>query len=248
MTIVEHIEYRVPDHDAFVAAFARVRGALLAARGCRSVDVTRSGDVYRVRIEWRSSADRDALERDTLDGVLAAFERRGHSIDTPLDFGHGDAEHDAAALRRAFGQFPSGVAVVTAMAPSGPVAVVVSSFTSVSLKPTLVSFCVAHTSTTWPIIVDTKGCCINVLAAAQSPLVKQLTAKREDRFDGVEWRPAPSGAPILVGAVGWLDCTIHDTRRAGDHDVVILSVRAYDVDASIEPLLFHRSGYRTMAP
>ncbi len=246
--IVEHIEVRAADHDAFVAAFGSVRAQLLEARGCKSIDVTRNGDLYRVRIVWRSAADRDLLEAALIEEGLAAFEQRAHSIDTPVDLEGEDVTHDALTLRSVFGHFPSGVFVVTAMGPRGPAAMIVTSFTSVSLKPTLVSFCAAHTSTTWPIIADAKSCCVNVLAAAQGDLVKQLSRKGDDRFEGVTWKPAPGGAPVLDGVVGFLDCTIAEARVAGDHDVVLLKVRAYETNPSVEPLLFHRSGYRVLAP
>ena len=251
MTIVEHIELRAPDHDAFVATFGGVRAKLQAERGCRSVDVTRNGDVYRVRIVWRSSADRDAharaSAREAIDRSFATFERRAHSVDSAVELANVASKHDAGELRRAFGQFPSGVAVITAVGPKGPVAMLVSSFTSVSFTPTLVSFCAAHTSTTWPTIADARDCVVNVLAASAAEVVK-LLSRKENRFDGVAWKPAASGAPILEGVVGWMDCTIAEARVAGDHDLVLLEVHAYEADPSIEPLVFHRSGYRKLAP
>jgi 3-hydroxy-9,10-secoandrosta-1,3,5(10)-triene-9,17-dione monooxygenase reductase component len=246
--IIEHIELRAPDHDAFVSALGGVRSSLLGTRGCRSIDVTRNGDVYRVRIAWRSSADRDAHDIALLDRSLAPFERRAHSIDTPVDLGSGPSKHDAAELRRAFGQFPSGVVAITAVGPKGPVAMLVTSFTSVSLAPTLVSFCAAHTSTTWPAIADARHCVVNILAEPSADVVK-LLSRKENRFDGVAWKPSgSSGAPILEGVVGWMDCTIAETRIAGDHDLVLLEVMAYETNPAIEPLLFHRSGYRKLAP
>ena len=58
---------------------------------------------------------------------------------------------DPRWLRHVFGAFPSGVAVVAAVVDSTPVGIAASSFTSVSLDPALVSLCIAHTSTTWPL-------------------------------------------------------------------------------------------------
>lgn len=256
--IVEHIEYRAAaaDHDAFVAAFASGRSVLLTARGCRHVAVTRgSTDAteYRVRIEWRSAADREGFMASdgsrALEQAMAAFERRSHRLDTPLELGirEAAAEIDAAELRRAFGHYPTGVAVITAMGPQGPAGIVVSSFATVSLKPALVSFCAAHTSTTWPTIADARRCCINVLASSQGDLCKQIASRREDRFEGIEWTASAGGAPILAGVVGWLDCRMVETRVAGDHDLVLLEVLAHGASPELEPLLFHRSGYRTIA-
>jgi flavin reductase (DIM6/NTAB) family NADH-FMN oxidoreductase RutF len=254
--VVEHIEYRADasEHDAFVAAFAEARKLRLAARGCRSVEITRGSaatNEYRARIEWRSSAEHAAfLASDAavaLERTMAAFERRAHHIDKPIRLGHREVELDSSELRRAFGHYPTGVAVITAAGPDGPVGIVVTSFTSVSLAPALVSFCAAHSSTTWPAIADARSCCINVLAASQGELCKQLATRRENRFEAVAWSAAPSGAPILAGVVGWLDCRIVEARLAGDHDLVLLEVLAHAAQADLEPLLFHRSGYRTLA-
>ena len=255
--VVEHVQLRAEpsQHDAFVAAFVEARSLWLAARGCRSASLTRgSGDEvsdYRVRIEWRSNAERAAFAAsDSASAIARAmtpFERRAHHVDTPIVGAGHEPALDPQALRRAFGHYPTGVAVITATSPDGPVGMVVSSFTSVSLRPPLVAFCAAHTSTTWPVIADARVCCINVLEASQGPLCHQLATRKEGRFESVAWSASPSGAPILTGVVGWLDCLIAEVRTAGDHDLVLLNVLGHDFAPEREPLLFHRSGYRTLA-
>src|SRR5205085_5138988 len=122
--------------------------------------------------------------------ALARFERRARHVDTrvgELDHAGRKNEIDATALRRLFGHYPTGVSIVTAMGPNGPAGMVVSSFTSVSLKPPLVSFCAAHTSTTWPIIADARMCCINVLEASQAEVCQTIASKTGPRFDAVPW-------------------------------------------------------------
>lgn len=277
--IIETIEYRADTsrHDAFVAAFTNARSLGLAARGCRSIELTReagsSGSIttYRARIEWRTRAEQAAFAAsegaNAFDAALAAFERRGHHLGTlipiapiasiapiapiasaPRADGEAPAvDLDSAELRRAFAHYPTGVAVITAAGPNGPVAMVVSSFATVSLRPPLVAFCAAHTSTTWPTIADARSCCINVLASSQGDLCKQLASKSGNRFEGVGWSPAESGAPVLHGVVGWLECVIVEVRLAGDHDLVLLEVLRHEVEQDREPLLFHRSGYRAFA-
>ncbi len=153
---------------------------------------------------------------------------------------------EPAALRRAFAHYPTGVAVVTARGASGPLSLVVTSFVSVSLSPVLVAFCASRTSATWPLIAAASHCCVNVLAESQEALCKQLAAKSADRFAGVVHRPAASGAPILDGVVAWFDCRIVESRVAGDHDLVLLEVLAHDSTPELEPLVFHRSGYRNL--
>ena len=197
-----------------------------------------------------SPADIEAFEASeasvAVANALRGFDAQQRWRETANLLLEGHAEHDPLALRRAFGQFATGIAVVTAHGPDGPVGMVVTSFNTVSLRPALVAFCAAHTTTTWPALFDARRCCINILAASQGELCKQLASRRERRFEGIEWSPAPSGAPILAGVVSWLDCRIEDVRSVGDHDLVVLEVLAHDATSGRAPLLFHRSAYQLL--
>jgi flavin reductase (DIM6/NTAB) family NADH-FMN oxidoreductase RutF len=58
-----------------------------------------------------------------------------------------------AALRQAFGRFPSGIAALCAQIDGTPNGIVASSFTvGVSMEPPLVMFAVQNTSRTWPVL------------------------------------------------------------------------------------------------
>jgi flavin reductase (DIM6/NTAB) family NADH-FMN oxidoreductase RutF len=151
-------------------------------------------------------------------------------------------------LRRVFGAFPSGVTALSALVDGAPVGLAASSFTSVSLDPPLVAVCVAHSSTTWPLLrtVDRLG--VSVLGAEQERAGRQLAARGIDRFAGLEWRATLDGAVLLEGASAWLDCSIEQQARAGDHDIVVLRVHDLDADHDISPLVFHASQFRRLEP
>lgn len=58
---------------------------------------------------------------------------------------------DSAEFRKVCGHFPTGVTAVTAVTPDGTLAALtVNSFTSVSLDPPKVLFCVATSSSSFP--------------------------------------------------------------------------------------------------
>ena len=59
-----------------------------------------------------------------------------------------------SALRRVYGSHPGGVTAVCALRDGAPVGIVASSLVGVSMDPPLVSVCVQHTSTTWPLLAD----------------------------------------------------------------------------------------------
>jgi flavin reductase (DIM6/NTAB) family NADH-FMN oxidoreductase RutF len=155
---------------------------------------------------------------------------------------------DARRLRHVFGAFPSGVAAVAAIVDGLPVGLSASSFTSVSLDPPLVSLCIAHTSTTWPSLGAVPRLGISILSAAQERAGRQLAGRHGDRFAELAWRVTESGAVLLDGAGGWLETSVEQQVRAGDHDIVVLRVHDLDADHGISPLVFHASRFRRLEP
>jgi len=139
------------------------------------------------------------------------------------------------------------VTVVTGRADGQALGLAVNSFTSVSLRPALVAFCVSTASSTWPRLRSAGTFCVNMLAEDQEVLSRSFAAAI-DRFDGVGWRPAPSGAPILAGVLAWVDCTIEAEHEAGDHLIVVGRVRDLDVEHEGRPLVFYRGGYGRFEP
>lgn len=151
---------------------------------------------------------------------------------------------DPDRFRTVLGHLPTGVVVVTGLDPEGePAGLAAGTFTSVSLDPPLVAFVTARTSTSYPRIRASGAFCINVLGAHQEPICRAFAASGTDKFDGIEWVPAASGSPRLLGVVAWVDCVIDAIHPAGDHDIVIGRVRDLDVASGDLPLLFYRGGY-----
>ena len=162
----------------------------------------------------------------------------------------GVPEIDPLEYRRVLGHFPTGVTVVTAATDTGPVGLSIGSFTSVSLEPALIGFLPARASKSWPAIRAAGRFCVNVLGAEQEKLARLFAAPHDDRFDTVDWQPAPfSGAPMLGGAAAWIDCAIESVVPAGDHDFVLGRVHDLGVTApQAAPLVFFRGHYRAIRP
>jgi flavin reductase (DIM6/NTAB) family NADH-FMN oxidoreductase RutF len=151
-----------------------------------------------------------------------------------------------AELRRVFGTFPTGVVAMAAVVDGAPAGMAASSFVSVSLDPPLVSVCVAHTSTTWPVLLPVGRLGISVLGAHQEHAGRQLSAPGADRFAGLDWRATADGAVLLAGASAWLDCAVERQVPAGDHDIVLLRVHDLGADPRVPPLVFHGSAFRRL--
>ena len=160
--------------------------------------------------------------------------------------------HDAKNpkwFRQVLGQYPTGVCVVTATQVDGqPVAMVVGSFTSVSLNPPLVAFLPDRSSGSWPKIQSAGRFCVNILGADQEVLCRRFASKAADKFEGLSYHLSGSGSPIIDGAVAWIDCDIDSVLEAGDHYIVLGLVRDLQIGSSGLPLLFFQGGYGRFSP
>lgn len=154
---------------------------------------------------------------------------------------------DAAALRQAFGCFPSGVIAVCATVDGVPVGMAASSFTGVSLDPPLVSVCIQHTSTTWPQLRDRPYLGVSVLAEGHDETCISLSRKKGDRFAGVAWTELPGGGVVVHGSTARLNCRLRDEVPAGDHLIALLEICSLQAHPETSPLIFHGSRFRRLA-
>lgn len=149
-------------------------------------------------------------------------------------------------FRDVLSRFCSGVTVVTSLLDGEPVGMTCQSFASVSLDPPLVMFVPARTARAWPAMEQAGHFCVNVLARDQEHLSNRFASRGVDKFDQVPWRPSPTGAPLLDGVVGFVDCTVHAVHEAGDHWIVVGRVQGLGVGGSDDPLLFFEGRYRSL--
>lgn len=151
---------------------------------------------------------------------------------------------DSADFRRTLGNYPTGVCAITALTKDGvKAAMVVGTFTSVSLDPPLVGFFPDKKSSTWPLIEQAGRFCVNILASHHRDLCRQLATSGGDKYEGVSYRHSDNGSPILQYAMAWIDCTIEQIVEAGDHYLVLGRVHAMDVVSDEDPMLFFRGKY-----
>jgi len=155
---------------------------------------------------------------------------------------------DPTRFRQALGHFCTGVTVVTALDGAAPVGFACQAFAALSLDPPLVLFCPGRRSRSWPPIERSGRFCVNVLGHAQRGISAVFGKSGVDKFAGVPWTPAPSGAPILAGVITWIDCAVETAHEAGDHLVVIGRVTALGEQREDRPLLFYRGAYTATEP
>lgn len=154
---------------------------------------------------------------------------------------------DTHALRGAFGQYTTGVVVVTAMTPDWRrIGLTANSFTSVSLVPPLISFCVARSSTTLPDLLRAHNFGVNVLAAHQQTVANTFARSGGDKYLDVPHHLNPRGIPMINDTVAQFDCRIDNVVEAGDHVIVLGAVDKFTVRGG-DPLVFQSGTYHTIA-
>lgn len=177
----------------------------------------------------------------------------GGTVDFELRPGeHTDLRDDGAArdaarrFRDVLGRFCSGVTVVTSVREGEPVGMTCQAFASVSLEPPLVMFVPAKTARAWPVMEAAGHFCVNLLTREQEGLADVFATRGADKFAGVGWRPSSTGAPLLDGVLGFVDCTIDAVHDAGDHWIVVGRVEDLGPGEPDDPLLFFEGRYRTV--
>ena len=148
---------------------------------------------------------------------------------------------DSRAYRDTMGQFCTGVVIVAGVEKGELVGFAAQSFVSLSLDPPLVAVCPGKASTSWPRI-RAAGCfCINILAEDQQA-TSDIFAQAGKTAD-IAWATRRTGAPILNGAMAYVECALIVEHDAGDHTVAIGRVLGFETLRDAKPLLYFRGGY-----
>ncbi|WP_347603594.1 flavin reductase family protein [Acrocarpospora sp. B8E8] len=155
---------------------------------------------------------------------------------------------DGARFRQALAAHASGVVVITAQVGAALVGLTVTSFTSVSLAPPLVSFYADRASTTGPSLKLADYFAVNILADGQTDLAAIFARKGIDRFANCPgWRMGAYGAPLLDGTSAHLICHRHSVADIGDHTLVVGQVVETGTTGG-NPLLYHRASFGSFVP
>jgi len=126
-------------------------------------------------------------------------------------------------FRQAMGQWATGIAIVTTHNGDQRVGTTINSFTSVSLDPPLVSFCLGRLGQAFPHFAAASGFAINVLSTAQEGLVLPFAQRGQDetRWQGLDVSASAAGHPLIDGALAHLDCVREYLFEAGDHAIFV---------------------------
>ncbi|GAB4185854.1 MAG: hypothetical protein OHK0024_26130 [Thalassobaculales bacterium] len=159
-----------------------------------------------------------------------------------------DPAIDPAAFRAALGRFATGICVVTTAAEDGGegAAITVNSFTSLSLDPPLVLFCIDRGASSLAAFQRCASFAVNVLAEDQEALSRRFAACPAPPFAGLDCERLVTGAPILPGTLAAIDCRREAVHAGGDHLIIVGRVAGLRHREG-RPLLYFAGRYAALA-
>ncbi|XVN43094.1 MAG: flavin reductase family protein [Candidatus Rickettsia vulgarisii] len=150
-------------------------------------------------------------------------------------------------FKRALGHLPTGVTVIATNYNSKLYGLTVSSFTSVSLQPSLVLFCIDQNSSSVEAFSNNKFFAVSILADNQIDISEHFAKPQFDKFIDIEYHIGKdSNCPLIDGAVCYIECKKFNQYNAGDHIIVIGEVMNTIVDDSNKPLAYCLREYREL--
>lgn len=152
---------------------------------------------------------------------------------------------DSKAYRAALGSFATGITVVTVRGTDGIVlGMTVNSFSSVSLDPPLVLWCLDKTAALFPVIEKCDAFCVSVLSEEQEDISNRFAVAHQHDAAGLALAEGISGVPYLSESPTNFQCSLYAKHDAGDHLIIVGRVEAFGVVSDAKPLLYYKGDYK----
>ncbi|NVK41523.1 MAG: flavin reductase family protein [Oceanospirillaceae bacterium] len=155
---------------------------------------------------------------------------------------------DSREFRNALGQFPTGVAIITAQDGDDQlIGITMSSFNSVSMDPPLVLFSLDRRALSLEAMEKADHYAVNVLSQDQQDLSNKFARAMENKWEDVGFETRTTGAPLLNGAIAHFECKPYAQYDGGDHVIFVGEVVSYSSSDHSAPLVFCRGRYAEIA-
>ncbi len=149
-------------------------------------------------------------------------------------------------LRGLMRRFPSGVSVVTAAFEGERLGLTVGSLVSLSLEPPLVGVSISRQAMLHEVVRRSGAFAVSLLAGTQEHLAQHFARRGIPplvMWRGIETRDGATGAPLLSGAIGWIECRSWAECDASTHTFFVGEVVALEHGSGDRPLVYLEHGY-----
>ena len=150
---------------------------------------------------------------------------------------------ELANLRSALGCYATGVAIVTVTDGGEAKGLAVNSFTSVSLDPPLVSWCIRKDSGRLLAFIESTAHTISILSRQHETCCRHIAGQGTHSLAGVPLQDTEVGPPAVAGALAFLECRTAAIHDAGDHLLVLSEVMRWSANPVGDPLIFFQGRF-----
>ena len=148
-------------------------------------------------------------------------------------------------LKALMRELPHPVSVVTVDAGGQKAGLTVVSLVSLSLEPPLVGVAVRRQAALHELMREAGAFAVSILAADQDGLAQHFARGVPPiaLWHGIETRDGELGAPLLEGALGWIECRLASEHSTGDHTFFVGEVLSTALGPGREALVHLRQEY-----
>jgi flavin reductase len=150
-------------------------------------------------------------------------------------------------LRDLMRGFPAGVAVLTVDADGERLGLTVGSLVSLSLAPPLVGVALNRHAAMHELLRGAGRFAFSLLGGDQTAVAQHFARGVPPiaMWHGVSWHAGATGAPLLGGALGWIECTLAAEHETGDHTLFVGEVVSVERGAAGPALVYVDRRYVT---
>lgn len=143
---------------------------------------------------------------------------------------------------------PAGVAVLTVDAEGERLGLTVGSAVPLSLEPALVGVAVGRDAAMHELLRQAGGFALSLLAESQEAVAQHFARGVPPlaHWHGVEWRAGTTGAPLVEGSLGWVECRLAAEHATGDHTFFVGEVVAVERGRGGRALVHVGGGYEAL--
>jgi flavin reductase (DIM6/NTAB) family NADH-FMN oxidoreductase RutF len=152
-------------------------------------------------------------------------------------------------FKKCLSNFASGVTIVTTITGEGKsFGVTISSFTSLSLEPPLILFCLGKKSSVYKHFIETSHFAVSILTDTQQDISKRFALRDHQAiWDGIEYfHGEQTNCPVIKNSAAYLECENYGHFDGGDHTIFIGKVLNASYNENSSPLIYCHSSYHTV--
>ena len=155
------------------------------------------------------------------------------------------SNHDV--LKKTFSTFATGVAIAALNENNQKLGITINSFSSVSLDPALLSFCIGNNSSVLQQFLDCQFFSINILSATQQNLANAFTrSDDQEKWQLEKVNLSQNSTPIFANSLSYFECQKHQIIKSGDHQIIIGKITNCEVLNDQKPLTYFKGKYQNI--